>query len=68
MSRINKEQIHNFTFEQEICGSHGRFENKSIYMICNTTDPVNKFKVMNLGKEIGVFVDIDKAIDLYNTL
>ena len=68
MSRVKKEQIYNFTFEREICGAHGRFENKSIYMVCNTTDPVNRFKVMNLGEKIGVFVELDKAIDLYNSL
>ncbi len=65
---ISKKDLADYTFEKEIVGKHGNTVNKSIIMVVNTTDPINKFKVTNNKLTVGTYVNIDIAIDVYNSL
>jgi len=68
METLKFEDISNFEFKKEIAGTHGHGEHKSIFMVCNTTDPINKFEVVDHGKTVNIFIDLEKAIEQYNNI
>lgn len=65
---IELSEVANLEHKFVLAGSYGEFENKSLTMVVNSTDPVNKFVVCKRHKQIAVFVDIEKAIELYNNI